>query len=233
MESVCIGQHSVCMVRAASLTAAGVPIVGGSSGVITAGIVSGSADMETYSADFGTELTVTGVLAYEVNPTIRYSGAGLEVELAIFDYDALPILAGGTTILGLSGPLSGEAIGYALPHHAAAQPAPLYLEFITRAAAGAGGCPDPGESIAYVGHIFPFTRLAVRSRRFENEAATLQMTGRSISNAALSLGPWGDWPGTGTIPRSAYIQAGYTQDDYDAIADLAACGRVATTGSGS
>jgi hypothetical protein len=61
----------------------------------------------------------------------------------------------------------------------------------------------------------------------------LQMTGRSISNAALSLGPWGDWPGTGTIPRSAYIQAGYTQDDYDAIADLAACGRVATTGSGS
>ena len=45
-----------------------------------------------------------------------------------------------------------------------------------------------------------------------------------MNNPNVGDGPWGDFPGAGGVPNSPYIQVSYSQAEYDAIADLAACG---------
>jgi len=232
LSDVCIGQHSVCLLRAAKVSHAGVPVGGAGSGIATAAVVSGAATLEITRPDFGDVTTVRGVQAYVPNPIPRYIAANIDVEIAVFDFSAMALLSGGTTLIGGSASdLTGDPIGWAAPAQTATPPLPIYLEFITRAV------PDDAalatESIGYVGHIFGSAHLAVVSRNYALEAATLQLSGRSIPNPNLGAGPWNDWPGTGNVPASAYIQIGYTVDEFDAIADEAACGLLTLPDGGS
>jgi len=225
---VCVGQHSVCLVRAALLGPDCAPVGGVDSGIVTVGIVTATASPELQE---GVSLEVTlgcGGLAWTYEEADKIRRFNLTGELAFFDHEALAILFGGDVVVGGAGSeFTGDTIGWAAPNYTEDPAAAVYIEFITRTAAqGVGECAtESGDPVpAYVGHIFGRTKLVPGDRTFALEAATQSFTGFSQNNPNLGTGPWGDWPGTGNVPNSPYVQVSYSADEYDAIADLAGCG---------
>ena len=176
-----------------------------------------------------------GDIAWTYETPARIRKYNLTGELTYFDHEAMSILFGGTIIVGDGGTaFAGDSIGWAAPNYTEAAPDQVYVEFITKVAgAGIGDCGNPGDPIpAAVGHIFGKSRFVPGDRTFAAEAATLSFTGTNVANPNLGTGPWGDYPGTGTIPNSPYVQVSYSQAEYDAIVALAGCGFVTPTTSG-
>jgi hypothetical protein len=224
---ICVGQHSVCLVRAALLDTDCTPLGGADSGIVTTGIVTATATPEFIDGASFEPLTGCGDIAwtYETRNKIRrYTVAG---ELTYFDHEAMFVLFGGSLIIGDAGTgFAGDNIGWAAPWYTEAASPNIYLEFITLVAGqGIGDCGNPGDPIpAAVGHIFPKAQLNPGERTMEFDAATLSFDGFSVNNPNIGDGPWDDFPGVGGIPNSGYAQVSYSQDEYDAILDLAACG---------
>lgn len=225
---ICVGEHSVCLVRAAVLDTDCTTVGGADSGIVTTGIITATATPEFIDGASFEPLNGCGKIAwaYETRSQIRrYTLSG---ELTYFDHEAMAILFGGDLIVGDAGTgFPGDNIGWASPFYTDdAEPAPVYLEFITLTVGqDVGDCGNPGSPFpAAVGHIFPKTTLNPGERTMEFDAATLAFDGSSVNNPNIGNGPWNDWPGVGNIPNTGYIRVSYSQDEYDAIADLAACG---------
>lgn len=224
---ICVGQHSVCIIRAAILEPTCQPLGGVDSGFVSSGIVTATATPQLQEGVTLEPLTGCGDIAFTFEKPDQIRSFDLSGELVFFDHEMMQILFGGTLIVGDTGtPFDGLNIGYANPNFTDAPPPAIYLEFITLVAArGVGDCSTGGAPIPYaVGHIFGKTRLTPGDRTFEAEAASVTFNGRSNGNPNLGTGPWNDWPGTTNIPNSAYVQVSYSYDEYEAIADLAACG---------
>jgi len=224
---ICVGQHSVCIVRAAKLAPGCAPLGGTDSGFITTGIITATASPELQEGRTLEPLLGCGDTAWTYEERDRIRRYTLSGELAFFDHELMEVLFGGTLIVGgAQSDFVGDVIGWAAPNYTD-EPAPdVYLEFIVKTAArGVGECSSGGAAFpAAVGHIFGKAALVPGDSTFSAEAATVNFNGTSTANPALSNGPWGDWPGVETIPASGHVQVSYSFDEYDAIAELAACG---------
>lgn len=225
--NICVGQHSVCIIRAALLDADCSPTGGVDSGFITTGIITATASPELQEGQTFEPVNGCGDIAWTYETPDKIRKMNLTGELAFFDHELMVLMFGGSLVVGDTGTgFDGDNMGWAAPNYTDAAPDPLYVEFITKTAGeGVGECDSGGGTFPpYVGHIFGKSRFVPGDRTFAAEAATVAFTGFSVANPSLADGPWDDWPGTGDIPTSPYIQVSYSQSEYDAIAALAACG---------
>lgn len=228
---ICVGQHSVCLVRAALLGADCTPVGGADTGIVTTGIITATASPEFQDGASFESTNGCGDLAwvYETKRKIRrYNVSG---ELTYFDHEAMSLLFGGDLVVGDTGTgFAGDNIGWAAPWYTDEQSPDVYLEFITLTAGeGVGDCGNPGDPFPVAhGHIFPKVGLVPGERTMEFDAATLSFEGSSVNNPNIADGPWNDFPGVGGIPNSGYIQVSYSAAEYAAIAALAACGFAVT-----
>ena len=223
---VCVGQHSVCIIRAASLNSNCTPVGGVDSGIVTSGIITATASPELLDGQTFEQVDGCGDIAWTYSTPDRIRRYTLTGELTYFDHEAMEILFGGSVIVGGStSDFVGDSIGYAVPNYTEAAPNPTYVEFITRVtAAGVGEC-DSGTGLPYaVGHVFGKARFTPGDRTMAAEAATLAFTATNEANPVLGAGPWQDFPGVGSMPNSPYFQVTYSQAEYEAITALSACG---------
>jgi len=224
---VCIGQLNACVVRAARLDSDCSPTGGTDGGIVTAGLATLTADPDIEEGTLFEPKNACGDILFTYQLADKIKRYNLSGEFLFFDYEMMALLFGGDLILGAGGgDYAGEVIGHAMPLYNAPPTNGVYLEVITQAISeGAGDCVADGSGApAYIGHIFGKCRLTPGSRTFENDVARVAFTGKGTNNPSLYDGPWNDWPGTGWIPNSAYIQVGYSADEYAAILAEVSCG---------
>ena len=228
---ICVGQHSVCIVRAALLDNDCTPLGGADSGIVTTGIVTATATPEFLDGASFEPQNGCGDIAWTFETKAKPRRVNISGELTYFDHEAMYILFGGDIIVGAGGSdFSGDNIGWGMPWYTDDESPDVYLEFITLTAGqGVGQCYDPEDPFpGAVGHIFPKTSLNMGERTFEFDAATLTFEGSSVNNPNIGNGPWGDFPGV-AAPNTGYYTVGYSADEYAAILALAACGFQATS----
>lgn len=223
---ICVGQHSVCIVRAAKLKSNCRPEGGDDSGFITAGIISATASPVLQERQTLESVSGCGDLMFVVERPPRIRAYDLSGELTFFDHEMMEILFGGEVIVGGTGSdFDGDNIGWAAPNYTEDPPSPIYVEFIVETAGeGIGDCGSADGVPAAVGHIFGKAHLQPGDLSLGNEVSNVAFQGRSLANPNLFDGPWNDWPGDGNIPNSPHVQVSYSDDEYAAIKDLAACG---------
>lgn len=231
---ICVGQHSVCIVRAAKLKPNCRPLGGVDSGFITAGIISATASPVLQEAQTLESVNGCGRISFTVERPAQIRAYDLSGELTFFDHEMMAILFGGEVIVGSAGSdFTGDNIGWAAPNYTEDPPAPVYVEFIVKTVGeGIGDCGSADGVPAAVGHIFGKANLIPGDLSLGNEVSNVSFSGRSVANPNLFDGPWNDWPGVGNIPNSPHAQVSYSLDEYTAIEDLAACG-YATLPAGS
>jgi hypothetical protein len=225
--ATCVGQHSVCIIRAASLNSDCTPVGGVDSGMITTGIITATATPELLDGQTFEQIDGCGDIAWTYETPARIRKYTLTGELTYFDHEAMSLLFGGTIIVGGStSDFVGDSIGWAAPNYTDAAAGTNYVEFITKVTGqGVGDCSTGGAALPVaVGHIFGKARFTPGDRTFAAEAATLAFTATNEANPNLGSGPWQDYPGVGAMPNSPYFQVSYSQAEYDAISTLAACG---------
>jgi hypothetical protein len=183
---VCLGQHSVCLMRVANLAPDCSPAVGAGQSAVMAGIITATArpvfnEEQEYEA-----VDPSGLTAWRFLSKKQIVGYEITGELTYFDHQGMGLLLGGVQIIGAPGtPFEGSVIGWGSPWE---------------------------------------TDTVVTPPKFEFDAATLKFSAKVVANPNLGPGPWGDWPGTGSVPNSAYTQVSYSQDEYNALVASAGCG---------
>ena len=224
---VCIGELNACVVRAARLDADCSPTGGSNNGIVTAGLVTLTADPDIEEGTVFEPKSGCGSIMFTFEEDDKIKRQNLSGEFGFHDWEMMALLFGGTVILGeAGGTYAGEVIGYYDRLYSAPPRNGVYLEVITQAIAeDAGACvtAETGPP-AYVGHIFGKAKLSAGSKNFANEVRLLTFTGKSTNNPNLFDGPWNDWPGVGYVPNSSYVTVGYSQAQYDAIVALVGCG---------
>lgn len=224
---ICIGELQACVVRAAALDV-DCSIVGGTNGgIVTAGLVTMTADPDIEEGTVYEQKNACGdiLFTYEKDDVIkRYNISG---EFGFSDFEMLALLFGGTTILGKAGgSFAGEVIGYYDRLYTAGRRNGVYLEVITTAIGeGAGDCVVVGSAApAAIGHIFGKVKLAPGSQNFADDIKRVTFAGKGTNNPNLFDGPWNDYPGAGYAPNSPHIAVGYSASEYAAITALVTCG---------
>lgn len=227
-NNVCIGELNACIVRAARLGSDCHPSGGADSGIVTAGLVTLTADPDVETGQVFEPKNGCGNIMYTYRQEDRIKRYNLSGEFIFFDYEMMALLFGGTTILGAAaGWAAGKVIGYADRLFSAAPRNGVYLEVITQVVTPDGGdcVQSTGVTLpAAIGHIFGKVRLIPGSRTFENDVARVAFTGIGENNNWLTNGPWNDYPGAGYIPNSPHVQFEYSAAQYAAIAATVACG---------
>lgn len=224
---VCIGELQACIVRAANLDADCTPTGGTNGGIVTAGLVTLTADPDVEEGTVYEQKNGCGdiLFTYEKDDVIkRYNISG---EFGFSDFEMMAMLFGGQTILGkAAGAFAGEVIGYADRLYTAAPRNGVYLEVITTAIAeDSGGCTVVGSEAPYaIGHIFGKVKLVPGAQNFGDDIKRVLFSGKGTNNPNLYNGPWNDYPGVGYAPNSPHIAVGYSHVEYEAIAALVTCG---------
>jgi hypothetical protein len=225
--ATCIGQHSVCILRAAKLDADCSPRGGADSGIITTGIVTMTASPDIEEGTQFEPKTGCGDIGWTYEEADRIKRFNLSGEILFHDWELMEVLFGGALILGGAGSdYPGKVIGWAAPSFTDAPTSGVYLEVITKnVGQGVGDCSSATTAFpTYQAHAFGKVRLAPGDRTFENDVASVTFTGKATSNPNLFDGPWNDYPGVGYMPNKPYMTWGYSTDEYNAIAALASCG---------
>lgn len=224
---ICIGELQACIVRVAALDSDCTIVGGTNGGLVTAGLVTLTADPDIEEGTVYEQKNACGdiLFTYEKDDVVkRYNISG---EFGFSDFEMMALLFGGTTILGAAaGSFSGKVIGMADRLYTAGRRNGVYLEVITTAIAqGAGDCVVAGsDSPAAIGHIFGKVRMAPGSLNFADDIKRVAFTGKATNNPNLFNGPWNDYPGAGYAANSPHIAVGYSAVEYAAIADLVSCG---------
>lgn len=224
---VCIGELQACIVRAAALDSDCTIVGGTNGGIVTAGLVTLTADPDVEEGTVYEQKNACGsiLFTYENDDIVkRYNLSG---EFGFSDFEMMALLFGGTTILGkVGGDFAGKVIGMSERLYTAGRRNGVYLEVITTAIAqGAGDCVVSGAgSPAAIGHIFGKVRLTPGSLNFADDIKRVAFTGKATNNPNLFDGPWNDYPGAGYAPNSPHIAVGYSSTEYAAILDEVSCG---------
>jgi hypothetical protein len=227
---VCIGELQACIVRAALLDTDCTPTGGVNGGIVTAGLVTMTADPEIDAGTVYEQKSACGdiLFTYEKDDVIkRYNVSG---EFGFADFEMMALLFGGTTILGrAAGLYNGKVIGYADRLYTASSRTGVYLEVITTAIVeGSGGCQYTGAATGTapfaIGHIFGKAKLVPGSMNFADDIKRVTFSGKAANNPNLTNGPWNDYPGAGYTPNSPHVAVGYSEAEYNAIAAQVNCG---------
>lgn len=225
---VCIGELNACVLRAARLGADCHPSGGADSGIVTAALVTLTADPDIEAGQVFEPKNGCGSIMYQLRLEDRIKGYNLSGTFVFFDFEMMALLFGGNTILGAAaGWAAGKVIGYSDRLFSAAPRNGTYLEVIRQVVT-----PDSGDCVqttgtpgpAAAGHIFGKVKLVPGSMTFENDVATLAFTGYATNNNWLANGPWNDYPGAGYVPNAAHSEVLYSAAQYAAITALIGCG---------
>ena len=223
VNNISVGQLNACVVRAARLDADCGPTGGINGGIVTAALVTMSANPVVEDGTIFEPKSGCGNILFTFEQEDRIKRYTITGEFGFTDWELMALLFGGTLILGrAAGSYSGKVVGYADPLYNIAPRNGVYLEVITTAVTeGGNGCVNAslGAStpIAAVGHIFGKARLRAGDVTFANEVQKLMFSGTSTNNPNMTNGPWNDYPGAGYVANSAHVQVGYSQTEYDAI----------------
>jgi len=225
---VCIGQHSVCLLRVAALAADCSPAGGADSGIVSVGLVTLTATPDVQEGRVFEPVNGCGspLWTYEEADVIkRYNLTG---EIGYHDLEMKYLLFGGRLITGhaSASDFPNKTIGHAVPHFTDAATNGVYLEAIVRnVSAESGECSADGEDVPYAtGYIFGKAKLTPGDMTLESAEQNVTFTGRATGNPSLYNGPWNDYPGSEYIPNSPKIEIQYSRAEYDAIAAVARCG---------
>ena len=224
---VCIGELQACVVRAAALDVDCTPTGGTNGGIVTAGLVTMTADPDVEEGTVYEQKNACGdiLFTFEKDDVVkRYNVSG---EFGFSDFEMMALLFGGTAILGKSGgAFAGKVIGHADRLYTAAKRNGVYLEVITTAITeGAGDCVVAGAAApAAIGHIFGKVKLVPGSQNFADDIKRVTFTGKATNNPNLFNGPWNDYPGAGYAANSPHIAVGYSAAEYATILDTVTCG---------
>jgi hypothetical protein len=228
---VCIGQHSVCILRAAILRSDCSVSGGNNSGIVTAGIVTMTASADVEEGVTFEPKTGCGDIGWTYAKNDRVKRINLSGDLLFHDFEMMKVLFGGTLTLGAVGTdFAGLVTGWNELNISDPDPPQVYLEVISlNVAQGIGECQSQGVSVPYAtGHIFGRCKLTLGDRTFENDVANVSFTGTSSGNPALFNGPWNDWPGVVNgspyVPNSPRVQINYSVNQYNAILARVGCG---------
>lgn len=223
-----LGELNACVVRGARLDADCSPTGGTNTGIVTAGLVTLTADPVIAAGTDFTQKNACGTVLYQYTEEDKITGYTMSGEFAFADFEMMAMFFGGATILGaVGGPFAGKVIGYSDPAYNAAPSNGCYLEVITTTLAqGAGNCisvstPAP----AAFGHIFPKVKLLPGSQNFANDLKRVAFTGKGTNNPSIFDGPWNDYPGAGYAPaNSSHYVVGYSAAQYATILASVAIG---------
>lgn len=226
---VCIGQHSLCLLRVSALDTDCSPLGGADSGIVSLGMVSMSATAEVEEGRRIEPKNGCGQISYtysEQDVIKRYTISG---EMNYHDIELKRTLFGGTLIVGhaTNSDFPGENIGFAERHHTSTQVYNgVYLEVIVKAAsATAGDCAGAAANLPYaVGYIFGRAKLRPGDRTFDENNSVFSFTGTAEGNPNLFNGPWNDYPGVGYTPNSPVVEVQYSLAEYQAMLAVARCG---------
>jgi len=223
-----LGSIGACLMRAARLNADCSPSQGTNGGIVTVGLVTGTATPDVQEGARYEPTNACGATMYSVARRDKILRWNLSGEIIFFDPEMMELLFGGTLILGApGGPFAGDVIGWASPNaDQASDHFGAYVEFFTQAVVeGAGDCQVAGsETPSWFGNIFGKTRLVPGEWNFGDEAHRVAFTGTAERNPNLYDGPWNDFPGAGYIPDSPFVVVGYSQAQYEAIEEDAGAG---------
>lgn len=236
-NAVCIGQLNACVLRAARLGADCHPSGGADSGIVSAALVTMTADPEIEAGQVFEPKNGCGSIMYTYRQEDRIKRYNLSGELVFFDYEMMALLFGGTLVLGkAAGWAAGKVIGYADRLFSAAPRNGVYLEIFRQVVTPDGGdcVQSTGTTLpAAVGHIFGKCRLTPGSMTFENDVARVSFTGYAENNNWLTNGPWNDYPGAGYIPNAPHVEVEYSAAEYAAITAVVGCGYQSNLPAGS
>lgn len=225
-----LGEIGASLIRVASLDADCTVTGGSCSGFITTALTSVNPEPDNEEGTVFEPKTAGGVIFYTFRRPDLVKRINLTIEFIGLDPEQQYILFGGRKITGDAGSFSpGEVIGYAVPDYNDTPYNGVYLEVIRQQIArGSGDCvTTDGVFAPYVGHIFGKARLIKGGTTMEDAPGSVTATGFAVSNPSLYDGPWNDWPGAAPdvyIPRSPWIQIGYSQTDFDTMNALAGAG---------
>lgn len=166
---VCIGELQACILRGARLDSDCTPTGGTNGGLVTAGLVTLTAEPIVEEGTVYEQKNACGDILYTVTKDDKIKGYTISGEFGFSDFEMMALLFGGSTILGKAGGLfAGEVIGYADPLYNAAPRNGAYLEVITTTVTeGAGDCIVAGAEAPYaIGHIFGKTKLRPGTKNF-------------------------------------------------------------------
>lgn len=217
-----IGELNACVLRVARLNANCHPTGGANGGIVTAGLVTLTADPDVEEGQKFEPKNGCGTIKFVYDQQDVIKRWNLSGELLFSDHEFAELAFGGGTILGAAGgDFAGTVIGHYDPLYSAAERNGIYLEVITTAVEeDAGSCVASDGSVPVaIGHVFGKAKLRRGSMTFANDVYKVTFVGKSSNNPNLFNGPWNDYPGAGYAPNSGHFSFGYTQTEYDAIVD--------------
>jgi hypothetical protein len=219
----------VCIIRGAKLDADCTVTGGADSGFVSAGIITA-----TWTPVYGDERRIQprngcGTRLFSVVEPGLLESATITGEIGFQDPEMKQVLFGGTLLTAKAGvDWAGAVGGYAAPTVDDGQPNPIYLEVIVQnAGEGVGDCVSADNPYPpYKGYIFGKTRLTEDAITFNDTEHNVAFTGTVEGNPNLVFGPWNDYPNTGVIPNSPKVEVYYSQEQFEDILAVAACGHV-------
>lgn len=189
----CIGQHSVCAIRATRLAADCTPMTGASNTVVTAGMTTVNL---TPDVDAGTKYEPKNgcgkILWTDTNPDIikRYN---IDAEFAVFDYELISLLTDASLIMGAAGgPWTGKSVGVGFPGPTTVRSKGVALEIWTKTGSGMGECGPNTANPQFVRHVLPRCILRPDAHAFADAVAMIKVMGTAEVNPLFNLGPYGD-----------------------------------------
>lgn len=225
-----LGQIGASLIRVASLDSDCTVTGGSCGGFITTALTSVNPEPDIEEGTVFEPKTAGGVIFYTFRRPDLVKRVNITAEMIGLDPEQEYIMFGGTKIIGDAGSVSpSDVIGYALPDYSDTPYNGVYFEVIRQQIAkGAGDCVDSSGAWApYVGHIFGKCKFTKGGTTMEDAPGSVSVTGFGVSNPNLYDGPWNDWPGGAPnqyIPRSPWIEIGYSQAAFDAMLALAGAG---------
>lgn len=211
-QDVCIGQYQACAIRAHRLNATCVPQTGANNTVTTAALVTMTA---TYQVETGQEfgpVAACGERVWRVQDQDKIQQLNITMSLALWDFELLEILTGGTLQVGAAGSVDPSGvIGMADRGPGAGNFVGASMEVYTKAAIGSGEVcvASGGLSFGWVRHLYPRVVMRLDSLEHSNntDGLLVNLTGFGFVNPAWGNGPLDDWPATGGVPvDSAHAQ---------------------------
>ncbi len=224
---ICLGEHSICIVRGALLNPDCSVVGGADSGFVSAGIITA-----TWTPVYSDERRIQprngcGTRLFSFVQPGCLESATIAGEIGYHDPEAKVVMFGGTTQVAKTGvDWAGSVGGYAAPTCDDAPPNGIYFEVIVQnAAQGVGDCASADNPFPpYKGYIFGKTKLTEDALTLNDTEHNAAFTGTVEGNPNLVFGPWNDYPNEGVVPNSPKVEAYYSQEQFEDIMGAVACG---------